>query len=88
MIEAGADFIARENYVSAMAMGEEALKLLGFESSRASRMAATFDEHDTEGMHKLYEVWGDEHEYGLRIRENLENLEQVLKADIEDSKSR
>jgi len=50
-------------------------------------MVATFDKHDTEGMHKLYEVWGDEHEYGLRIRENLENLEQVLKADIEDQET-
>ena len=87
LIEAGADFIARETYGSALAMGEEALKLLGFESGRASRMAATFDKHDTEGMHKLYEVWGDEHEYGLRIRENLENLEQVLKADIEDQET-
>jgi len=83
LIEAGADFIARETYGSALAMGEEALKLLGHDEELASRMAATFDKHDTEGMHRLYEVWGDDHEYGLRIRQNLENLEQVLKADIE-----
>ena len=83
LIEAGADFIARETYGSALAMGEEALKLLGHDEERAKRMAATFDQHDTEGMHRLYEVWGDDHEYGLQIRQNLETLEQVLKADTE-----
>ena len=65
-------------------VGEEALRLLGHSEDRARRMAVTFDKHDTEGMHKLYEVWGDEHEYGLRICQNLENLELVLKADAED----
>ena len=64
-------------------MGQEALKLLGHDEERARRMAATFDKHDTEGMHNLYEVWGDDHEYGLQIRQNLETLEQVLKADTE-----
>ncbi len=83
LIEAGADFIARETYGSALAMGEQALKLLGHSDERARRMAAMFDKHDSEGMYKLYEVWGDDHEYGLRIHQSLEDLEQVLKADIE-----
>jgi monovalent cation:proton antiporter-2 (CPA2) family protein len=83
LIEAGADFIARETYGSALAMGQEALILLGHDEERAKRMAATFDKHDTEGMHRLYEVWGDDHEYGLQIRQNLEILEQVLKADTD-----
>jgi len=87
LIEAGADFIARETFGSALAMGEEALRLLGHDDERARRMAATFEKHDTEGMHKLYEVWGDDHEYGLRIRQNLENLERVLKADTEVTES-
>ena len=46
-------------------------------------MTARFDKHDTEGVRKLSEVWGDDHEYGLRIRQNLEDLEHVLKADQE-----
>ena len=85
LIHAGADFIARETFGSAMAMGEEALKLLGHRESRARLMAASFDKHDTAGMHKLSDVWGDEHEYGLRIRQNLEDLESVLKADMEEA---
>jgi len=87
LIDAGADFIARETFGSAMAMGEEALRLLGHSDERAKRLAATFDKHDTEGMHRLHEVWGDDHEYGLRIHQNLENLEQVLQADSEGSET-
>ena len=85
LIDAGADFIARETFGSAMAMGEEALRLLGHSDERAKRLAATFDKHDTEGMHRLHEVWGDDHEYGIRIHQNLENLEKVLQADSEGS---
>jgi monovalent cation:proton antiporter-2 (CPA2) family protein len=83
LIHAGADFISRETFGSALAMGEEALKLLGLSETRAQRMAASFDHHDTEGMYKLSEVWGDDHEYGMRIRQNLEVLEAVLQADLD-----
>ena len=83
LIHAGADYIARETFGSALAMGEEALKFLGVRETRAKRMVESFDLHDTEGMHRLSEVWGDDHEYGLRVRQNLEDLEQVLQADLE-----
>ncbi|NNK99987.1 MAG: potassium transporter, partial [Xanthomonadales bacterium] len=83
LIHAGADFISRETFGSALAMGEEALKLLGLSEFRAKRMGASFDKHDTEGMFRLSEVWGDDHEYGLRIRQNLEDLEAVLQADLD-----
>ena len=85
LIHAGADYIARETFGSALAMGEEALKLLGLKNERAKHMVESFDKHDTEGMHKLSEVWGDDHEYGLRVRQNLEDLEYVLRTD-QDSK--
>ncbi|HEY5775127.1 MAG TPA: monovalent cation:proton antiporter-2 (CPA2) family protein, partial [Xanthomonadales bacterium] len=63
LIHAGADFIARETFGSALAMGEEALRLLGQSENRAKRMVEKFDRHDTEGLHKLADVWGDDHEY-------------------------
>ncbi len=83
LINAGADFVARETFGSALAMGETALKLLGHTDNRARRMVESFDKHDTEGMRKLADVWGNDHEYGLRVRENLEELERVLKADMD-----
>jgi voltage-gated potassium channel Kch len=87
LIHAGADFIVRETFGSALAMGEEALKLLGTREERAKRMVAKFDKHDNEGMLKLSEVWGDDHEYGLRIRQNLEDLEHVLQADMDSAEN-
>jgi monovalent cation:proton antiporter-2 (CPA2) family protein len=83
LFNAGADFIARETFGSALAMGEAALRFLGLDESRAKRMMESFDRHDTEGMRQLADVWGNDHEYGARIRENLAELERVLKADME-----
>ena len=87
LFNAGADFIARETFGSALAMGEAALKMLGHSESRAKHMVESFDRHDTEGMRQLADVWGNDHEYGARIRENLEELERVLKADLETPES-
>jgi monovalent cation:proton antiporter-2 (CPA2) family protein len=84
LMDAGADVITRETFGSALIMGEEALKLLGYEDSRAYRVMRVFKRHDELGLKKLYEVWGDEHAYGLRVRENLEHIESVLKDDSEE----
>lgn len=84
LIRAGADIIIRETFGSAMLMGKEALEALGHSKTRAKRMAESFAEHDRQGMLRLSEVWGDDHEYGLRIRQNLEDLESVLRADSEE----
>ena len=84
LMEAGADVITRETFGSALIMGEEALKLLGYESSQAYRVMRTFKRHDELGLQKLYEVWGDDHAYGLRVRQYVEDLEQVLKDDSKE----
>jgi monovalent cation:proton antiporter-2 (CPA2) family protein len=84
LMDAGADVITRETFGSALIMGEEALKLLGYDEARAYRLMRTFKRHDEEGLKKLYEVWGDDQAYGLRIRENVEQLEQVLRDDNEE----
>jgi glutathione-regulated potassium-efflux system ancillary protein KefC len=84
LMDAGADVITRETFGSALIMGEEALKLLGYDDARAYRLMRTFKRHDEEGLKKLYEVWGDDHAYGLKVRENVEQLEQVLRDDSEE----
>jgi monovalent cation:proton antiporter-2 (CPA2) family protein len=84
LMEAGADVITRETFGSALIMGEEALKLLGYESSKAYGVMRTFKRHDELGLQKLYEVWGDDHAYGLRVRQYVEDLERVLKDDSEE----
>ena len=83
-MEAGADVITRETFGSALIMGEAALKLLGYEDAQAYRIMRAFKHHDEAGLKKLYEVWGDDHAYGLRIHQSLENLEKVLQDDAQE----
>ena len=85
LMDSGADVITRETFGSALLMGEEALKLLGYDAARAYRVMRTFKQHDEEGLQKLFEFWGDEQAYGLKIRENVEQLEKVLRDDSEES---
>jgi monovalent cation:proton antiporter-2 (CPA2) family protein len=81
---AGADVVTRETFGSALIMGEEALKLLGYDDARAYRLMRTFKRHDEDGLEKLHALWGDDHAYGLMVRENIEQLEKVLQDDDED----
>ena len=81
LMEAGADVVTRETFGSALMMGEKALRLMGYSEAKAYRVMRTFKEHDEEGLQKLYEVWGDDHAYGLRVRQSLEQLEKVLQED-------
>jgi monovalent cation:proton antiporter-2 (CPA2) family protein len=81
LMEAGADVVTRETFGSALIMGEAALKLLGYDEARAYRVMRTFKRHDEEGLLKLYEVWGDDQAYGLRVRQGTEELEKVLRDD-------
>ena len=78
---AGAHFIARETFGSALQLGREALGMLGMSAERAARLTATFERLDVEGLYKLYEFWGDDADYGFRLSQNLEALQQVLQND-------
>jgi len=84
LMDAGAEIVTRETFGSALVMGEEALKLMGYDEARAYRVMRTFKRHDEQGLKKLYEVWGDDQAYGLRIRQYVEDLEKVLKDDSDD----
>ena len=84
LVEAGADMVTRETFGSALIMGEESLKLLGYDRERAYRVMRAFKKHDEEGLEKLKDVWGDDEAYGLRIRQDIENLERVLRDDRDD----
>lgn len=84
LMEAGADVVVRETFGSALLMGEQALKQLGYDDARAYRVMRTFKRHDEEGLLKLYEVWGDDRAYGLRVRQSVEVLEKVLRDDREE----
>ena len=83
LMAAGADVISRETFGSALLMGEAAYKSLGFDDAQAYRIMRTFKAHDEEGLDKLFEVWGDDHHYGMAVREHLDQLQKVLEDDTE-----
>jgi monovalent cation:proton antiporter-2 (CPA2) family protein len=81
LMSAGAECITRETFGSALAMGGDALRFLGISDERTKSLMDRFEKHDAEGLRKLHEVWGDDQAYGLRVRQNLEDLEKVLQDD-------
>ncbi len=84
LMEAGADVITRETFGSALIVGEHAMRLLGYDEARAYRLMRTFRRHDESNLKKLYEVWGDDHAYGMRVRQSIEDLKLVLQSDSEE----
>jgi monovalent cation:proton antiporter-2 (CPA2) family protein len=81
---AGADIVIRETFGSALLMGEQALRLLGYGEDRAYRVMRAFKQHDEEAMDKLQDVWGDDVEYGMRQRGEIAHLVKVLRDDRDD----
>lgn len=81
LMEAGAHAVTRETFGSALIMGEEAYKALGYDESQAYRIMRTFRRHDEEGLEKLYALWGDDQKYGMQIRAHLDELMKVLEDD-------
>jgi monovalent cation:proton antiporter-2 (CPA2) family protein len=84
LMNAGADVVTRETFGSALIMGEEALKQLGYTEPQAYRVMRTFKHHDEIGLKKLFELWGDDHAYGLRVKQYIEDLERVLQDDSDE----
>ncbi len=83
LMEAGADVVTRETFGSALILGEEAYKALGYDDAQAYRIMRTFKRHDEEGLEKLYELWGDDHHYGMQVRHHLDELRKVLQDDTD-----
>lgn len=71
----------RETFDSAVNLGVEALKLLGNDEASALRAGALFSEHDYESLLILADKWGDDHSYGIAVRQRLDDLKQVLNRD-------
>ena len=81
LMKLGADVITRETLGSAIEMGEQALRALGYRNNQAHRAALKFKRYDEETMQELYSLWGDDKAYGLRIAQRNKDLEQLLSSD-------
>ncbi len=81
LIRREVDVVERETFSSALEMGVEALKLLGFRSYKAHRAAQTFKYYDEQALEEMAYVMGDETVLVARSRQLAKDLEQLLRSD-------
>lgn len=83
LLRAEVDYSVHQHVGSAMQLGEEALRLLGFRSFRAARLAKKLAAHDRETIELLADVQKDEKVYVSRSRERIADLKKQFQSDRE-----
>lgn len=84
LMKLGITSFKRETFDSALNLGVEALTLLGNSQEISERAGKLFAEHDKESMQMLVDVWGDDHSYGIAVKQRMEVLKQVLTNDLNE----
>jgi voltage-gated potassium channel Kch len=80
-LRAGVNEVFRETLGSALDLGVEAMRDLGFGVVRSARAARIFKAHDEASLRDLAHYVGDEKNYVSRVRQHIANLERVLQTD-------
>ena len=70
-----------ETMESSLALGADALGVLGFRSYQAHRLVKKFKKRDREIFKQLSLVRGDQKEFVRTAREQIKNLEEVMLAE-------
>ncbi len=81
LMKAGADIYRRETFLSAVDMGEAALRHLGFGAYRARRAARRFARHDIDTLIDSFDIYEDEKALMSFSRARVDDLEQVMVQD-------
>ncbi|MFT5702200.1 MAG: monovalent cation:proton antiporter-2 (CPA2) family protein [Desulforhopalus sp.] len=81
-MDLGVSVIRRETFGSALALGQEALKLLGFDPYEAYRLKRIFRKKDEEMMPELHRMHReDEEQYVSMYRKHNADLEELMRLD-------
>lgn len=81
LMHLGITTFKRETFDSALNLGVESLILLGNDEAVSKRAGYLFAQHDNQSLSTLAELWGDDHSYGVAIKQRTEDLKQVLSND-------
>ena len=84
LMDLGVDHVFRETFDSALSMGVEALKVLGFRSYEAHRVARQFKHHEKETHEKMVSLRADREAYMAGTRERMTQLEDLMRTDERD----
>ncbi len=84
LVKAGVDYVYRENADTALRAGSDLLCVLGLRGHQVHRAAKKFLQGDERTMRVLAESWGDDQAYFSAARQRIDNLEQVMLADLSE----
>jgi voltage-gated potassium channel Kch len=84
LLDAGADKVYRETLDTAVRMGTDALRMMGFRAYQTQRAAHTFLKHDERALLEFAKVRKDEKAYLTDARERMDDLEELIKSDAKD----
>ncbi|WP_411823072.1 monovalent cation:proton antiporter-2 (CPA2) family protein [Leptospira sp. 'Mane'] len=82
--ELGAHRIYRETRETAIRLGVDALRLLGYRAYQAEVSAQTFMKHDEDTFHELFEHRADRKTYISLAKQKNAELERLMKVDEEE----
>lgn len=85
LLDAGVEHVYRETLDTSLKAGVDVLRLLGFRSYQAHRATKTFRLHDEESLRELRHLRHDRKIYLSHARKKIEDLEQLLLSELEDS---
>ena len=84
LIKIGITSFKRETFDSALNLGIEALTLLGNSKADAERAGKLFSDHDHKTLTALADLWGDDRNYSIAVKKDMENIIAVLQKDKEN----
>ncbi len=82
LLDAGVKHVYRETLDTALRAGTDALQMLGFRGYQALRAARTFRRHDEAALRELAGIRHDPKHYLRRVRQSIEELETLLRAEL------
>ncbi len=85
LLDTGVQRVFRETLDTALRTGIEALRELGFRSYQAYRATKTFRLHDEQSVSALRSLRHDRKQYINQARQRIEDLEQLLLSELQDS---
>ncbi|HSR14316.1 MAG TPA: hypothetical protein VLL51_01090, partial [Gemmatimonadales bacterium] len=81
LIEAGVTHVYRDSLDTSLRLGSDMMTLLGFRAHQSHRAAQKFRRHDEESLRELT-GHRKEKDYLRAVRRRIEELEQMLQADL------
>ena len=84
LLRKGADHVFRETMDSALEMGVEALRQLGFRAYQAHRAARIFKRHEHKTMDEVFALWDRDADHVEHVREHMSELDRMMQSDRTD----